>query len=327
MYSAAIYKRNYTRACMGVRLKPAEVYGKEHMMLVNHLELALIESLGSGVTRWESKGGLAFIKIENALATCWVSLQGAQVLSYIPAGQPDLLWLSHKMIDRPGVAIRGGIPICWPWFGKAESASLPNHGFARTAQWCLDDVTVTDCHRLSFSLASNGYTQSMCSRDFHLSLEVTVGDALGLELIAKNTGDARWGMGAALHSYFAVEQLSQSMVEGLGCSAMDVQTLEASRFPEVFVPTPGLDKLFVEAEPLLTLHQPHSLLHIEQDGYNTSVCWNPGELGVAKLADISEDDWESFVCIESVINQRQEAIWLDSGQPHSLSQVIRYTPV
>ncbi len=150
-------------------------------------------------------GGLTVAELRNPFATAQIALHGGHVLSYQPAGQAPVLWVSSQSRYEPGTAIRGGIPVCWPWFADHPSdAAKPAHGFARTATWQVVQALTNawGAGQLRLRLEPSAATRALWPFSFRLELVGTVGATLEVELVASNTGEEPFHATAALHSYF-----------------------------------------------------------------------------------------------------------------------------
>ena len=163
-------------------------------------------------------GGLPKIQIQTAAGTAEIYLHGAQVTSWKPAGADEVLFVSEKSHWEDGRAIRGGIPVCFPWFrGKADDAKAPAHGFVRTKEWNLESITETSGESVCVYLSSESdeATRRWWPFDFRLEYRITVGARLKLELRTKNTGQSALRFEEALHTYFNVGDVEQVKVRGL----------------------------------------------------------------------------------------------------------------
>ena len=149
--------------------------------------------------------GLRVLKVRNEAAEAVIALHGAHVLSYKPAGEREVLWLSQKSWHEAGKPIRGGIPVCWPWFGPAQE---PPHGVARLTEWALhDSVSETGKSVISF--------EAFAYEDRIAELTVTVADTLRLELTTTNLSADEFRLTEAFHSYFAVSDVTRIRISGL----------------------------------------------------------------------------------------------------------------
>ena len=164
----------------------------------------------------EGKGGFPFIEINNAMAKAEISLYGGQVLSYQPITESeDLMFCSEKAYYKEGKAIKGGIPLCWPWFGAdPEGAGRPNHGFARNSFWTVlgTEITSDKETKVKLGLSATDDTKKVWSYAFNLKLEITVGNTLTLELSTQNTGEEGFSITQAFHTYFNIGDINQVQV-------------------------------------------------------------------------------------------------------------------
>lgn len=280
--------------------------------------------------RWRTvdRKGLEVVEIETAAATAVVALQGAQVLSFAPRGGGDWLWVSERARWAPGVALRGGIPLCFPWFGPHPSErTFPAHGFARTSTWrCAGVQEIGDEARLALTLASDEATLALYPHRFEARLEITVGAELGLAFEVTNPGAAPLAFELAFHSYFAVADLGPVAIEGLsGCDFVD-KVAGGARRREGDAPVRiagEVDRVYDSAGPV-TLVDPAGArsLRIESAGAGSTVVWNPAPAKTATLSDMTPDGYQRFVCVESgAIGARR--ITVDPGQAHRVAVRIR----
>ena len=165
----------------------------------------------------DGNGGLTKVAVTTPAATGEIYLHGGQVTSWMPAGQPDVLFVSAASRWEAGRAIRGGIPVCFPWFGnKAGDPKAPAHGFVRSKAWTLDSITQTDAGVVvSVSTGSDDQTRTQWPFDFRLLLRATFGASLNLELVTTNTGAAPLTIEEALHTYYAIGDATTVRVAGL----------------------------------------------------------------------------------------------------------------
>ena len=283
----------------------------------------------------EGPGGLPMIEVDNAHATARVSLYGGQVLAYRPHGAAaDLLFVSEQAHYQPGKAVRGGVPVCWPWFGPDPQAlGRPAHGFARTRRWDLRQTMVLPGGetRLVLGLNDMAETRALWPHAFDLSLAITVGRTLRLALTTRNTDTTPLTITQALHSYFAVGDIAQTRVQGLdGCaytdkaagarSAVKRQTGDVTVAAEV-------DRIYSGVPPSLTLMDGAlaRTLRITSEGSHTAVVWNPWAAIAAGMADLQDDEYRRFVCVETA-NAGAEVITLAPGSTHTLVAQIAAGP-
>jgi glucose-6-phosphate 1-epimerase len=274
------------------------------------------------------RNGLDVVEIDLPAATAEVALQGAQVLSFVPRGGRDWLWVSERARWAPAAALRGGIPICFPWFGPHPTErTFPAHGFARTRPWRLAGVGESgDDVRVDLRLASDEATLALYPHPFEARLEITVGAELGLAFEVSNPGDAPLAFEVALHTYFAVADLDRVAIEGLaGCAFVD-KVAGGARRREGDAPiriAGEVDRVY-DGDGPVTLVDPAGArsLRIESSGAGSTVVWNPASAKTATLTDMTPEGFRSFVCVETgAIGERR--ITVGPGQQHRVNVLYR----
>jgi len=238
-------------------------------------------------------------------ASATVLLHGGHLVSWVPAGADEQLYLSPKSSFTNGQAVRGGVPVCFPQF--AEQGPLQKHGFARTRPWQL----VSAEQGADDALAVLRLTDDAASRMFwphafalELSLRVA-GRELQIELACENTGDSSFSFTAALHSYLGLDALDETSVQGLsGLRYFDsVEKVEKIQRVDLLLPGGELDRIYHQATQDLTLQEQRGdvarRLQIAQKGFADVVVWNPGVAKCAALADMPPDGYQKMLCIEA----------------------------
>ncbi len=279
---------------------------------------ALDAKFGIGdLVRVAERDGHPIIVVRTAAASADIALQGAQVLSWTPAGNTDVFWCAPLPAPNSGKAIRGGIPICWPWFGPhATDAGQPQHGLVRTANWTLTEARATP----DGAYIALAHTAFGCA----LRVEMDLGRQLTLRLTATNQSAAAVTITEALHTYFSVSDAHTAKVHGLdGLIFRDNtdgarETLQAGDVAlaaetiAVFPDTPNdvelRDSGFGRA------------IRIARAGGRSTIVWHPGA-SVSTFKDIPADQATRFVCVESG-NVAPHAITLAPSAMHQLS--VRY---
>ncbi|MBV1789672.1 D-hexose-6-phosphate mutarotase [Marinobacterium sp. D7] len=258
-------------------------------------------------------------------------LQGAQVLSYVPTGQPDLLWLSPNAQFVQGKSIRGGIPVCWPWFGDhPEDAKLPAHGFARNALWEVrSSFAGDDTTQIQLGLTDSATTRSLWPTPFDLTLDIELGHTLKLTLTTHNTGPHSIVLTEALHTYFAVSATDSIHIEGLaGCRYHDkLEGFAIKPQSEELTPTPPLDRVYDHSASGLKLldYGLKRVIQIDKSASESTIVWNPGTEVAAGIGDIGAEPSRHYICIESG-NALGGAVSLASGASHVLVMELASTP-
>jgi glucose-6-phosphate 1-epimerase len=275
-------------------------------------------------------GGLVVARIENEHALVRVALHGAHVLSFQPHGGDEVLWLSRRSYFAQGRAIRGGIPICWPWFGPhPENATLPSHGFARTSVWQVSgsNTSPNGTTSLELKLTPDFNIRALWPRDFELTVKFAIGKDLSVDLTTKNTGNEPLAISAALHSYIVVGDIRETKVRGLE-TAKYINTVAgsegerpASGAPIEF--TGETDRVYLDTEATCEIDDLRHgrKIRIAKRGSRSTVVWNPWTDKARSLPDLGEDQFPDFVCVETA-NARDDARTLAPGELHALGTTI-----
>ena len=272
-----------------------------------------------------NENGFAFIEVSNKSASAEIALQGAHLFSFKPVAEQSLLWLSKKSLFESGKAIRGGIPICWPWFGRhPENSALPQHGFARISKWELVDVHEPDEQTTEIQLQLHHGVESLqlWPYKFTLLLTFTIGRTLSLALTTKNCDVQPFEITAALHSYFAVENIQTVHVDGLaGRPCFDSLTgKEYVQQGSVRIDQ-EVDRIYHKVEYPVILHDQQRSVRIDASGSSSAVLWNPWRKKSAAMADMHDDAYTTMLCIETA-NAPGDARRIKPGQEHTLRAVI-----
>ncbi|WP_255989865.1 D-hexose-6-phosphate mutarotase [Chitinolyticbacter albus] len=244
--------------------------------------------------------GLPLIVVDNALGRAVLTLQGAHLVSFVPKGGADLLWLSPKATFNPGKAVRGGIPLCLPWFGGHPDGK-PAHGFARSNDWQLGAAETLDdgSTRLTLTLVPSDATRALWEHDFAYTLTVTVGRALTLALDCQHKGDVSIRFASAFHTYFAVPDVATARIGGLeGATYINTIGGANSRHQQdgVLVLDGPTDRVYLDVPAVQTIANEQNTIRIDSDT-RSAVVWNPWD-HAAKMADVGEGNHVGFVCVE-----------------------------
>jgi glucose-6-phosphate 1-epimerase len=281
-------------------------------------------------TSWQmgTRNGIEVVELVSAASTCTVALGGAQVLSFAPRGEPDWLWVSDKARWSVGTALRGGVPICFPWFGPHPTErAFPAHGFARTRLWRLRgvDEPAPGQLRAVFELASDAATSALFPHPFTARQRVTVGEDLELSFEVANDGPGPLSFEVALHSYFSVSDVGSVAVAGLERCAFVDKVAGGLRTQQGEAPLRiegEVDRVYDSGGPVTLLDpvRPRQL-QIQPAGARSTVVWNPGPEKTAALADMDRDGYRGFVCVETG-SLGEHRITLPPGGRSALS--VRY---
>ena len=255
-----------------------------------------------------------------------LSPYGGQILKARHCSSPhDVIFLGQKAVSGNGQAIRGGIPVCWPWFGASPVEGRPIQGFARTAQWqvkiCREDL-------IRMELAPEAVPRELSDFPFELFTEIRLSDELEVTLGMKNCGTAPAEISCALHTYFAVSDCGKVQIEGVENAPFTVKG-----GPEQ---TPGKAPLQIEGE-LCRLYCPQSApvtvtdqawgrkILISKENSSSTLVWNPGPERCAQIADLEDDEFRKFVCIECN-RAGKDLLILSPGTVHTIVQKIKVLP-
>ena len=241
------------------------------------------------------------MRLTTAAARCEVSLEGGHVLSYVTSDSEDLLFVSRSTQHPPTRPIRGGVPVCWPWFAGEGS---PSHGFARIRRWRFRACrALPDAVELTLSLPCDDETRARWPHEFGLDLVVRLGADLQVELQMLNLGAEPWSWTGALHTYLHVGDVRQARVEGLsGVTYFDKVDGDAQKVREGAVRFPGeVDEAYVDTAGACVVHDPvlERRIQVTKHHSASTVVWNPGETRARAMADLDDDRWHRFVCVEA----------------------------
>lgn len=270
--------------------------------------------------------GYPVLSITRADSKASLALHGAHLISWQPTGNQPVLYTSPEAIYREGKAIRGGIPICWPWFNAHPlDETKPSHGFARNRFWELTEVREeAEATRIELAFAQVAETQDLFAHQYELSYTVRIGTALRVSLRARNHGDQSMVVGGALHTYLAVGDLAECAITGLdGVDYLDCVGTRVVRRQEGAIHFGGeVDRIYQAAPPVRLLDRSWNRnLLIESEGSRSTVVWNPFFAKAAALGDLPDDAYRDFACIETA-NAGDDLVALEPGHSHSLEAQI-----
>ncbi len=277
------------------------------------------------ITNKKTANGFAYIEIENKSASARIALQGGHLFHYQQQGEKPLLWLSQKSHFESGKAIRGGIPICWPWFGKnLTHKDLPQHGFARISPFELLESNEPDEHTsvVVLQLQSSEKTLLLWPFQFQLFLRITVGSTLKVALTTRNCDSQSFTVSSALHTYFAVSDISRVSVQGLNkVRYWDALTDQIKRQQGDVLIGEEVDRVYQKTTESLLLRDAVREVHIRPEGSSSAVIWNPWKEKTRRMADMQEDAYKTMLCIETA-NALEDARNVLAGEEHSLQVTL-----
>ncbi|TBU92522.1 D-hexose-6-phosphate mutarotase [Phytopseudomonas dryadis] len=280
-------------------------------------------------------GELVCWRIRHAGAELLVSEQGAQILRYQPAGQQPLIWLSEQAAYQAGQSVRGGVPVCWPWFGDLQRnpeairdshmrpENAPAHGLVRNCAWQLLGLdTREDGIRLSFGFDTAEQPFAEWPFAAELQLDIHLGERLSLSLSTRNLGDTQLPLSQALHSYFAVSDIRQVQVEGLdACRYIDtLEDWQARQQRGSLAFTGETDRIYLDTPAQLSIVDPQWKRRIlmRSEGSHSAVVWNPWTDKARRLSQFADDAWQGMLCIEHA-NVLDDALMLAPDAEYRLA--------
>ena len=284
-------------------------------------------AIGNHVSFKELAGDMVCIEVANQHALANIVLQGAHIATFQPRGEEPVIWLSPQARFTPGKSIRGGVPVCWPWFGAHKTdGSLPSHGFARTVPW---EVLETKAHPdgstfLRFGLVESDATRAQWPHPCTAQLEVTINRKLRVELVTSNTGDAAFELGEALHTYFQISDVANVNIRGLeNCAYLDkVQDFTHCTQNGRIVIDSEVDRVYINtgADCVIEDKGMKRAIRIAKQGSLSTVVWNPWQEKADKMGDMGENGYRNMVCVESG-NAWDNVVALAPGETHRLVAV------
>lgn len=285
-----------------------------------------------GVTLGELAPGYPALLIHTPACAATLALHGAHLTHWQPvhAAHP-VLYTSPTAIYREGKAIRGGIPICWPWFNAhpTDPAQHPSHGVARNRFWELQSAEMCgSVLHLTLILPTSAEIQAHYPFAHEVAVHLTLGQTCKVELVTTNLSQENIPVGGALHTYLAVSSIDKVTVNGLG----NTPYLDTTSSPEGQITQSEKElRISQEVDRIYTGTANDTLLHDEGYGRSlsvgkagslTTVIWNPWQEKAGALADLPDEGFRDFLCIEAC-NARQDARIIAPGESHTLATEIR----
>lgn len=274
--------------------------------------------------------GLIVAEINNALGSASLCLQGAHLMTWQPKSQAvPVVWLSRDTKPAVGKSIRGGAPVCWPWFGAhASAASFPGHGFARTVPWRVIEAGTepNGATRLTLRLEPSDKTRVQWPESCNVDLTVIVGDTLRMEMTTENTGTTDFVIGEALHTYFQIGDIGAIRVTGLeGSEYWDKVGGSNLRRQDGAISFGGeVDRVYINNRAECVIHDDKlkRRIHVAKSGSLSTVVWTPWIEKANKMGDMGQPDgWREMVCVESA-NAIDNVVTVAAGTRHTL--IVEY---
>lgn len=282
----------------------------------------------------ELASGLKVLNVENDLVIASVSLFGGQVLAWQPKSESvPVLWTSPLAKFDGNTAIRGGVPICWPWFGKhPRTATAPSHGYARLCTWDIDRAVELNDGRLELLMSLPRTAQLGANRiaDVHVAVRVVIGATLEVELATHNKSASPISITEGLHTYFNVSDVGNVFVQGLdGCAYLDLTDDDrrcSQSGPLAFNGEVG--RIFVDCDRSAVIEDRKlgRAIHVSGAGSRSIAVWNPGLEVASKMSDLGSEGWRNMVCVETA-NALGNAVLVEPEQQHSLTAIYSVSPL
>lgn len=268
--------------------------------------------------------GFTYLEVQNSSASAKIALQGAHIYHYERVGQKPLLWLSEISDFEDFKSIRGGVPVCWPWFGMSKDKGLPQHGFARTSLWELISTNEVDANTTEIVLRLEYSKESLklWPYKFELHLHVTISDKLIMQLKTTNIDNKAFEITQALHTYFDVSHILDVVIKGLDKKPyLDALTFKDEvqngdiRFNQ------EVDRVYQDVDGDILLQDKYRVVTVKNDGSSSVVIWNPWREKCSRMSAMNDDAYKGMVCIESA-NAFDDAKVIKPKESHTLKATI-----
>lgn len=257
------------------------------------------------------------IQLSNSHGTATLALHGAHVIDYTPKNQEPVLFTSKQAVFKEGKAIRGGIPICWPWFNAHPSdSSLPSHGYARTQFWNISSSEHTADH--------TSITLTLETETLQAQVTITLSESLEISLKTTNTSNQTQTIGGALHSYFRISDILNTTITGLDNTHF-IDTLTdtpESQSGDISI-TEETDRIYENTSATVSIFDSklNRNIIIDKTGSKSTVVWNPWIEKSASMGDLGNEEYKEFICIEAA-NAREDVHQIAPRDSHTLSTKI-----
>jgi glucose-6-phosphate 1-epimerase len=272
-------------------------------------------------------GGLPKLRVTAPSASAEIYLHGAHLTSWQPVNTEEVIFLSEHSAWEDGRAIRGGVPVCFPWFrSKADEPAAPTHGVVRTKEWRLESVeTVGESVVVVCSTEDDASTHRWWPHPFRLTHRLSIGRSLELELHVTNTGQTSFSFEEALHTYFRVGEAERVTIRGLDQVAY-LDNLDGNRRKTQtgdLIFTRKTDNAYLDVSGPAEVIDPAWYRNIRTEKVNSAntVVWNPWVDGASSIVDLGDHEWREFACVEAC-NIFGSAITLAPGGEHKMQAII-----
>ncbi len=255
--------------------------------------------------------------IQNSSCSAKIALHGAHLYEWTPTGQSPVIYTSPTAIFQEGKAIRGGVPVCWPWFNAHPTdSSKPSHGFVRNRFWTLTSASESEeSTTLTFTVSSEN--------EYVATVTITVGAQATVQITSENTGSEPLTIGGALHTYLCVSNIADVSISGLeNTNYIDTVGTEALREQQGEITiSEEVDRIYIDTSSDILLRDATRTLRVERSGSQSAVVWNPWIEKAKGLGDLPDEAYHDFVCIEAA-NARDDIYEVLPGESHTLATTI-----
>lgn len=274
-------------------------------------------------TKFDNTLGVTRILVDNPFAQASVSLYGGHVLSFCPKSDGrERLWLSKQAVLDGSKAIRGGIPVCWPWFSDShgqDDVSLPAHGYLRTQTWQL--ISSQDHHdHTELKLVPAATQGPGFSYEAEVSLVIKIGQTMSIDLHTHNPGPQPFAITCALHTYFAISDIRSVELKGIEGQYKDkTRNWQVSETPAPYRFSEETDRVHHCKSEQVTIHTEGDITKVGSTGHDSLVVWNPWQEKSVTMGDMEDSGYQTMVCVETAVT---DGFTLAPGTEHHLIQTI-----
>jgi len=283
----------------------------------------------SVVIKQSRQNDLLYIEIKNDCASATIQLQGAHLTAWTPNNSVAVIWLSEQAKFDQRKSIRGGIPICWPWFGdNSTNNNLPAHGFARTVLWQIEAIEIVNPGetKVILSLPKKYIPTAQWPLDTQVECIFTIGQTLELELVTHNNSKEEMQIGEALHTYFNVSNVENILIDGLDeCEYLDkLDNFKRKTQSGNIEIKQEIDRVYIGTNQDCTIEDLgfNRRIIISKKGSMSTIIWNPWLETAKKMGDLGKDGYSKMICVESG-NAATDAVSIKPDKKHSL--IVRYS--
>ncbi|KPH93871.1 aldose epimerase [Pseudoalteromonas porphyrae] len=280
--------------------------------------------LSPSVSIEQTDSGLEYINVASEFCSAKIFLQGAQLTEFTPSGKKPLIWVSSEEDYQEGKGIRGGIPICWPWFGVNPNPEWPIHGVARTSLWRADEVAEQDDEiKVSLTLPMAQVDETYWPHKSKLKVEFILTSKLEVRLTTTNLSSETITFTQALHTYFPTPSIVDTKVDGLQGS----KYIEFDEGPfdqnELVGFARETDMVYTQASETQRIITPDGIIEVGRENSSSCVLWNPWIDKSKRLSNFADDEYHTMLCLEAA-NVMNDSAVVAPGESHTLATTISW---